>query len=157
MKKQYISKKGLEDLKKELEQLKTVERRKILEQLAQAKAYGDLSENAEYSEMKERKRQLDSQVRRMEDMVQAAVIADDSCADDGSVSLGCTVKFKNLTIKDKEESQYQIVGVAEADPLAGKISNESPIGKAFMGKKIGDEVVVETPAGTHRYEIVKIN
>jgi transcription elongation factor GreA len=155
MKKHIVSQSGLQKIKDELKELKTVKMKEVLAQLAQAKSYGDFSENVEYSEMKSQKRQLDTRIRKLENIIKNAVIADDDCQNNDSVAVGCKVSFKNL--KDDTKKEYQIVGAVESDPLNGKISNESPIGKAFLNKKVGDEVIVETPSGVNRYEVISIS
>jgi transcription elongation factor GreA len=150
MNSQYISKERLEELKQELADLKTKKRIEIAERLKTAKDYGDLSENAEYSEARDEQAKVESRIAELEEVVKNAVTTRNECRD--AVCVGCTVTVK----KDGALMSYLIVGTYEAKPEERKISDESPLGKAFMGKKIGDTVVVATPAGSITYEIVKI-
>ncbi len=147
----YISKEGLEDLKKEFEKRKTTERKKITEQIAAAKELGDLSENFEYHEAKEQQGLNESRILQLEAMILDSVIVEETRGSE-AVTLGVTFKVEI----NGAEKTYSMVGSSEADPLKGKISNESPIGKAFMGAKVGDMIEVEVPSGTMTYKIVGI-
>ncbi len=152
MKNYYLSAKKLEELKRELHELKTVKRLEIAESLKRAKEYGDLSENAEYSEAREQQDALESRIDELEDITKnASIIKKTSCQE--VVDLGCEVQAE---YKGKLKT-FTIVGSSEAKPEDGLISNDSPIGQAIIGKKIGDSVKIKTPAGEILYKIVKIN
>ncbi len=147
----YISKESLEDLKKELEGLKKEGRMEIAERLKRAKEYGDLSENSEYSDAKETQAKLESRIFELEEMVRGAVLIKKNGRKD-IVGIGSTVE----TQKGLKSFKYTIVGSREAKPEANLISNESPLGKAFLGKKIGESVEITTPAGKMKYKITRI-
>lgn len=146
----YLTKGKLEKMKEELRELKTNERQKIASQLKQAIGYGDLSENAAYSTAKDSQARLEEKILEIEDAIKNHVIIEKN--NNGIVQIGSTIKLKN----GKEEFKYTIVGSKEADPLNGKISNESPLGIAFLGKKVGDLAEVVTPKGVIKYEIIAI-
>jgi len=152
MKNYYLSAKRLEELKHELRELKTVKRLEVAENLKRAKEYGDLSENAEYSEAKEQQDALESRIEELEDAIYNASIIKKSTSQE-IVGLGCEVQVE---YKEKTK-KFTIVGSNEAKPENGLISNDSPIGQAIIGKKIGDSVKVKTPAGEIAYKILKIN
>lgn len=139
-------------LQSELDTLKTIERQKIAERIQTAKELGDLSENAEYSEAKEQQALNETRVAEIEDIIKNSEIVDSKKTTCSSVAIGCTITAHN----GKEERQFTIVGSNEADPLSGKISNESPLAAAFLGKKIGERVSVSAPKGTIEYEIKDI-
>lgn len=151
MKKQYhLTQDGKVELETELSELKN-RRSEIAEKIANARDYGDLSENAEYDAAREEQAQLESRVAELEEILQNADIIKPAKSN-GTIRVGSTVELKNgKTVK------YQIVGPVEADPLEGKISNESPIGAALMGKKVGDKVTIETPKGSVSYSVVAIS
>jgi len=152
MKNYYLSAKKLEELKLELHELKTVKRLEIAERLKRAKEYGDLSENAEYSEAREQQDALESRIDELEDITKnASIIKKSSCQE--VVDLGCEVQVE---YKGKAKI-FTIVGSNEAKPEDGLISNDSPIGQAIIGKKVGDSVKIKTPAGEMIYKILKIN
>ena len=148
---EYISAEGLEKLKQELHELKTVKRQEIGSRLEHAKTLGDLSENAEYQEAIEEQTLVEQKIAEMEEMLRTIVVIKDARATD-RVVVGSAVKVKGQW----GEETYRIVGSEEADPAEGKISNESPLGKAFLGHKKGEHVEVKTPRGTMKYEIVEI-
>ncbi|TSC76163.1 MAG: transcription elongation factor GreA [Parcubacteria group bacterium Gr01-1014_33] len=148
---EYLSQEGLEKLKKELHYLKTEKRQEIAARLEHAKALGDLSENAEYQETKEEQSQIEAHIAEIEERMRSIVLITKSAGTD-VISVGASVEVKS---KHGEET-YQIVGSEEANPSEGKISNESPMGKAFLGRKVGDKVEVRTPAGATIYEVVEI-
>ena len=148
----YVSEEGLEKLKKELQELKTAKRKDIAMRLEHAKSLGDLSENAEYQEAKEGLSMLEAHISEMEEMVRNAVIIKKNGSSD-KVQVGATIHIKS----DKGEEYYTIVGSEEASPTEGKISNESPLGRAFLEHKIGDTVQVKTPRGTTKYAILGIS
>lgn len=147
----YLSKSGLEKLKSELRELKTKKRQEIAVRLEHAKSLGDLSENAEYQEAKEEQSLVESQIAELEETLRNAVIIAEGLGTD-LVRVGSTVGVRS----ERGEEVYNIVGSEEANPLAGKISNESPLGHAFLGKKVGETVEVKTPGGMVKYEILEI-
>ncbi len=148
----YITPEGLEKIKKDLEYLKKVRRKEITHRIEEAIKLGDLSENAEYHEAKDDQGLNEARIREMEEILNNAVIINNEKKSDCSINVGCTIKVK-FDGKDKE---FTIVGPSEADPLQGFISNESPMGQAFIGKKAGDTVEVEAPAGTIKYKILNV-
>ena len=147
----YLTKEGLKELQEELEYLKKEGRRDIAERLKRAKEYGDLSENSEYSDAKEAQSKIESRIFELDGMLRNAVIIK---KDSGrsSVGVGSTVEVE----KNGKTFKYTIVGSRESKPEANLISNESPLGKAFLGKRPGDAVEVETPGGKVKYKILKI-
>jgi len=147
---QYISKDGLEKQKRELEELK-LKRQEIAKRLEEAKALGDLSENVEYSAAKETQAFNEGRVLELEHLIREAVVIE-SNHKRSTVSVGSSVEVCN----NGKEKTFFIVGSEEADPATGKISNESPLGRAFLGKKAGESVEVETPGGKASYKIVDI-
>ena len=155
MAKEYrISAERLEELKQELTYLKTVREKEVAELIKEARSFGDLSENSEYDEAKNEQGKLYSRMRELEEILANYILIDDQEKSADVVHVGTTVVVKDLEFD--EELTYEIVGSQEADPMSGRISEESPFGKALLGRKIGDEVVVEAPAGSIRYQILKI-
>ena len=155
IKETQITAEGLQKLEEELAQRKSVIREEILERIKEARAQGDLSENSEYDQAKEDQGKNESRIVELEQMIKTAVIIDTSASSkEGKVSLGCTVVLKDMGTD--EEETYTLVGTTEADPFDNKISNESPVGKAVIGKKIGDVVVAVTPAGELSYKILEV-
>ncbi len=153
MTKKILTKEGLEKLQNELEILKTVERQKIAQRIQTAKELGDLSENAEYSEAKEQQALNETRVAEIEDIIKNSEVVDSSKATSmDKVTIGSTIIVNN----GKEDKTFTIVGSNEADPLNGKISNESPLAISFIGKKVGDKALVTTPKGTIEYKIKNI-
>jgi transcription elongation factor GreA len=153
MTKRILTKEGLKKLQEELDILKTVERQKVAQRIQTAKELGDLSENAEYSEAKEQQALNETRVSEIEDIIKNSEVIDGSKVTGSSkVSVGCTITVNN----GKEDKKFTIVGSNEADPLAGKISNESPMAISFMGRKVGEKVSVSTPKGDTEYEIKDI-
>ena len=150
MKKLYqITAEGKKELEAELEQLKS-RRGEIAEKIAEARDYGDLSENAEYDAAREEQGLVESRVAEIEDIIQNAEMIKNSKKT--AIHLGSKVELKS----GAKKVAYHVVGPVEADPIAGRISNESPIGQALMGKKVGDKAKVSTPKGDIQYEIVSI-
>ncbi|WP_027107604.1 transcription elongation factor GreA [Lacticigenium naphthae] len=145
---------GKEKIENELEELKTVKRKEVVERIKIARGFGDLSENSEYESAKDEQAFIEGRISTLEKMLQNAEIIDSSKIVAGIVSIGRSVKF--IEIPDGEEEEYSIVGKAEADPFAGKISNESPIARALNGKRAGDEVVIETPGGEMKVKITDV-
>jgi len=148
---EYISKERLEQLKTEIEELKTVKRQEISKRIEDAKKFGDLSENAEYMEAKESQEMNERKIQEAEQLLKNAVIIEKT-KPTGIVQIGSTVLIKS----NGAEREFTIVGSEEADPVGGKISNQSPLGASFLGKKEGDEVEVKVPAGIQKFKIVKI-
>jgi len=150
----YLTAEGLQKVKQELEYLTTTRRREVAQMIAEAKAEGDISENAGYDEAKTAQGFLEGRIRELEALLKnAKVIADDAAAPD-VVSVGRTVVVREEGTDFEEE--YTIVGPPEADPAMGRISNESPMGKSLLGRRIGDTAVVESPGGAITFEIVKV-
>jgi transcription elongation factor GreA len=148
----YISKDGLEKLREELAEMTTVRRPEIAQRIHDAKEHGDLSENAEYEDAKNEQAFVEGRIQALEAMIKNASIIDENHSTD-HVQIGSTVK---VTGEDGEES-FTIVGSAEAKPAAGRISNESPVGRALLGRKKGEKVVVKVPAGDFTYKILEIS
>ena len=145
---------GLAKLEKDLEYLKTVCRRQVAERIKQALEFGDISENSEYDDAKREQAFIEGKILKLEKRLRNAKIIDADEKNTGMDSVGSKQKVRDL--EDGEESQFVIVGSAEADPMANKISNESPVGKALLGQKVGDVVEVKVPAGVVKYEIIAI-
>lgn len=145
---------ALKELQDELDQLKTVGRAEMAEKIKVALSFGDLSENAEYDEAKSEQGKMESRINELEHLIRNAVLIDDENAEEGTVGRTSIVKIKNL--KTKEEVTYRLVGFTQSDPLAGKISDESPVGKALIGKKVGDTIEVEAPKGKVSFKILEV-
>ena len=144
---------GKEKLEQELEHFKTVRRKEVVERIKIARSFGDLSENSEYDAAKDEQAFVEGRITTLENMIRNAEIIEES--DGGSeVTIGRTVTF--IELPDGEKESYTIVGSAEADPLEGKISNESPIAKGLLGKSIDDEVMIQTPAGDMLVKIIAV-
>ncbi|MDR5588789.1 MULTISPECIES: transcription elongation factor GreA [Clostridium] len=153
--KQYVmTYEGVKKLESELEYLKTVKRKEITEKIKVALGYGDLSENSEYDEAKNDQAFTEGKILQLENKLKNAVVVDESEIPKDIVSVGSKVKVKDYDFD--EEVEYSIVGSAEADPMNFKISNESPVGNALVGKKIGDIVEVIIPDGVSKFEILDI-
>lgn len=148
----YLTAERLEELKKELVGLKTVRRLEVADRLKRAKELGDLSENAEYVEAREEQSTVESRIFEVEDMIKNAVIIKYNGNEREVVEIGCSI----LVEKEGKQARFTIVGSNETKPEDGFISNESPLGKAFLGKRLGDVVTVATPGGAVAYSIVKI-
>ncbi|MGI6262232.1 MAG: transcription elongation factor GreA [Succiniclasticum sp.] len=149
---------GLEKLKAELNELRTVKRLENEERLHEAISHGDLSENSEYDAAKDEQARIEGRIQEIEQMLKTAVVIDSSKKRKSEVELGTKVTIEDLAPEFEEDKiqEYTVVGTTEADPFAGKISNESPIGAAILGKKVGTVVTVRTPLGDHQYKIKKI-
>jgi transcription elongation factor GreA len=145
---------GYRKIEEELEFLKAVRRREVAERIKVAISFGDLSENAEYDEAKNEQAQLEERIIKLENMIRKAVIIDESKIDINVVTVGSIVKVKDIEFD--EDVEYTIVGSAEADPYDFKISNESPVGRTLLGKKVGDIVDVHVPDGIAKFEILEI-
>lgn len=146
---------GLAKIQDELDQLKTVKRQEVAVRLREAISQGDLSENSEYDAAKEEQAFIESRINTLENMIRNAKIINRDNQDKSIVGIGSKVKIQELPDGDVEE--YTIVGSAEADPLEGKISNESPIGAELIGKQKGEEVTVPAPGGTIKFKILHID
>lgn len=145
---------GKEKLEQELEHLKSVKRKEVVERIKIARSFGDLSENSEYDSAKEEQAFVEGRITTLENMIRNAKIIEEDVLDRDSVSIGHSVTF--IELPDGDEETYTIVGSAEADPFEGKISNDSPIAKSLLGRKIGDEVTVQTPGGEMNVRITSI-
>ncbi|MBQ7364705.1 MAG: transcription elongation factor GreA [Clostridia bacterium] len=148
-----VTSEGLEKLQAELKQLKEVERQKVIEDIETARGYGDLSENSEYDEAKTRQGKIEGRIQELEEILANVVVVDDIQTD--TVDVGSVVTVSNVT--KGVTIEYTIVGATEANPLKGKISDRSPIGKALMGCRKGARVEVEVPAGVIVLEILNIS
>lgn len=154
-KKNIITYEGLKAYEDELEELKVVRRKEVAQKIKEARELGDLSENAEYDAAKDEQRDIETRIEELEKLLKNAEVVDEEEADTDKVSIGCRVRI--LDVAEKEEFEYKIVGSSEADSLKGKISNESPVGKALIGAKKGKTVTVETQAGELKYKILAID
>ena len=150
-----ITEDGLAKLKQELETLKTTGRADIAEKIKVARGYGDLSENSEYDEAKNEQAKIEARIVELESMLKNVEIIEDVKGSAKTVVIG--VKVKALDMEFDEECEYRVVGSTEANPLEGKISDESPLGKALLGKTVGDEVIVDAPAGGLKFKILEIS
>ena len=149
-KKRLLTYAGLRALEEELENLKVVKRKEVAAKIKEAREQGDLSENAEYDAAKDEQRDIEARIEELE-----AILKNVEEVDFDRINVGCTVKVYDITFD--EEIEFKIVGSTEANSLEGKISNESPVGQALMGKEVGDVVDVETQAGVIQYKVLGIN
>ena len=152
MKETFLTQEGLEEIKKELEELKMVKRPQVIEALKEARAQGDLSENAEYDAARNEQAVVESRIKELEAMLENVKVIEKTSTD--IVSLGCNVTIEY--VDDNEKEEYSIVGSKEADPFSNKISNESPIGAALLGAKKNQIVEVNAPAGVIKYKVLSI-
>ncbi len=150
-----LSQEGLARLEEELNHLKLVKRKEIAEQIKLAKEYGDLSENAEYDEAKNEQARIEGQIAQMEEMLRTAVVVNEEELHQDTIGVGTKVKV--LNVQTGVETVYQLVGANEADPLSGKISNESPVGAALIGKRTGDEVTFAVPNGMRTLKVIEFS
>lgn len=148
----FLTAEGLAELKKELDYLKLEKRPAVIESLKDAREQGDLSENAEYDAARTAQAEVEAKIQELEEILDVAKVVE--AKNDGAVSIGSQVTI--LYVDDKEEEVYHIVGSMEVDPLNNKISNESPIAKAIMNKKVGDIVTVVSPNGEYSVKIIEI-
>ena len=153
-KQMLYTKEGYQALVDELEYLKGTKRQQVKEDIATARSFGDLSENSEYDEARNEQAKVEARITELEELILNAVIVDESKIDTSIVNMGSTVKVYDVEFDETEE--YSIVGSNEVDALANKISDMSPIGKALIGKKVGDEVTVEAPGGLFKLRIVEV-
>ncbi len=154
-KKTLLTYTGLKNLEDELENLKVVKRKEVAAKIKEAREQGDLSENAEYDAAKDEQRDIEARIEELEKILKNAEVVVEDDIDLERINIGCTVEVYDKEFE--EVMEFKIVGSTEANSLAGKISNESPVGQALIGKKIGDTVSVETQAGVIEYEVLKIN
>ena len=154
-KKIVLTYEGLKKMEEELEDLKVVRRKEVAEKIKEARGQGDLSENAEYDSAKEEQAEIEARIVQLEKMLRNADVIDDDEVRSDIISIGCTVTL--LDMEFEEEMEYTIVGSAEADPLKGKISNESPVGHTLLGHKKNDMVDIEVPSGVVTYKVLKIS
>ncbi|GAF39684.1 transcription elongation factor GreA [Agrilactobacillus composti DSM 18527 = JCM 14202] len=145
---------GKEKLEQELEDLKTKKRPEVIERIKIARGFGDLSENSEYESAKDEQSVVESRISQVEEMIRFADVVDANDVDEDEVSVGKKVTF--LEDGDDDPETYQIVGAAESDPIAGKISNESPIAQGLLGRHMGDKVQITTPGGSMDVTITKV-
>ena len=153
-KKTILTYTGLKALESELEELKVVKRKEVAVKIREAREQGDLSENAEYDAAKDEQRDIETRIEEIEKLLKNVEVVDEDEVDLDKISVGCSVVLYDNEFE--EEVEYKIVGSTEANSLAGKISNESPLGMALLGKAIGDEVVVETQFGASEFKVLKI-
>lgn len=154
-KKHILTSKGMQALEDELQELKVVKRKEIAQKIKEAREQGDLSENAEYDAAKDEQRSIEAKIEELEKIIRNAEVIDESAFDKDTVSIGSTVRFYDEEFD--EELEYRIVGSTESDIMKGLISNESPLGKALVGAKIGQEVEVESAEGIARYRVLEIS
>lgn len=153
-KKNILTYEGLKKLEDELQDLKVVKRKEVADKIKEAREQGDLSENAEYDAAKDEQRDIEARIEEIEKILKNAEVVVEEDVELDKISIGCSVRIYDLEFE--EELEYKIVGSTEANSLKGKISNESPVGKALLGKKAGDTVIVETQAGDISYKILEI-
>ncbi len=151
-----LTQEGYDELKAKLRVLKSEGRSDIAEKLKVARSFGDLSENSEYDEAKSEQAKLEAEINDIEVMLSRATIIDEETANSEIVHLGSVVTIKS-TARGSAEKTYTITGFAQANPAEGKISDESPVGKALLGHKVGDKVEVEAPRGVMTYKITKLH
>ena len=153
-KKNLLTYEGLQKLESELHNLKVVKRKEVAQKIKEAREQGDLSENAEYDAAKDEQRDIEARIDEIEKILKNAEVVVEEEVDLDKISVGCRVKI--LDMEYNEELDYKIVGSTEANSLKGKISNESPVGKALLGAKVGEVVTVETQAGDLNYKVLEI-
>ncbi len=153
-KKTLLTYKGLQNYENELQELKVVRRKEVAQKIKEAREQGDLSENAEYDAAKDEQRDIEARIEELEAILKNVEVVVEDEVDLDAISVGCQVKI--LACDSDREMEYKIVGSTEANSLKGKISNESPVGKALIGAKVGDIVSVETPAGIFKYKVLEI-
>lgn len=151
--KTVVSAEGMRKMEEKLQYLTTTRRAEVAEQISIARGFGDLSENAEYDEAKNEQSRLEAEIAALENDIRTAIVIDGIVSTE-AVNVGTTVRV--LFVDDNEEDEFTIVGAREADPMNNRISNESPIGKALLGKKVGDVAAVEAPEGTYDLKVLEI-
>ena len=150
----YLTQEGMDKLNAELDELKSTGRQEAAKAIAEARDKGDLSENAEYDAAKDEQRDIEARIEEIEKILKNAEVVVEEEVDLDKISIGCKIRI--LDCEFDEELEYKIVGSTEANSLKGKISNESPVGKALLGKKVGDTVTVETQVGELTYKVLEI-
>ena len=153
-KKNILTSEGLKKLEDELDELIVVKRKEVAQKIKEAREQGDLSENAEYDAAKDEQRDIEARIEEIEKILKNAEIVDEDEVNTDTINIGCQVKI--LDCEFDEELIYKIVGSTEANSLKGKISNESPVGRALIGKKVGEMVSVDTQVGTVQYKVLDI-
>lgn len=153
-KKVVLTYEGLKKREEELEELKTVRRKDVAEKIKEARGQGDLSENAEYDSAKEEQAEIEARIVFLEKMLRNAEVIDEEEVSKDVISVGCTVRL--FDVEFDEEVDYTIVGSAEADPMDGKISNESPVGMGLLGHKTGETVIISAPEGEIEFKVIEI-
>jgi transcription elongation factor GreA len=154
-KKNILTYEGLRKYEDELQDLKVVRRKQVAEKIKEAREQGDLSENAEYDAAKDEQRDIESRIEELEKILKNAEVVVEDEVDLEAINIGCKVKILDMELE--EEVEYKIVGSTEADSLKGRISNESPVGKALIGRKVGETVTVETQVGVLKYQVLEIH
>jgi len=154
-KKNILTYEGLKKLEDELQDLKVVQRKEIAQKIKEAREQGDLSENAEYDAAKDEQRDIEARIEQIEKILKNAEVVLEEEIDLDKINIGCNVRV--LDIEFNEEEEYKLVGSSEASSLQNKISNESPIGQALIGAKVGDIVDVEAPSGVIQYKVLSIH
>ncbi len=153
-KKNILTYEGLKKYEDELQDLKVNKRQEVAQKIKEAREQGDLSENAEYDAAKDEQRDIEARIEELEKILKNAEVVDEDEVDLEKINIGCLVKIFDMEFE--EELEYKIVGSTEANSLKGKISNESPVGKALIGSKVGDVVTVETQVGEVKYRVLGI-
>ncbi len=153
-KKNILTYEGLKKYEDELHELKVVRRQEVAQKIKEAREQGDLSENAEYDAAKDEQRDIEARIEELEKILKNAEVVVEDEVDLDRINIGCKVRI--FDVEYNEELEYKIVGSTEANSLKGKISNESPVGKALMGKQVGETITVETPAGASSFKILEI-
>ena len=153
-KKNILTYEGLKKLEDELQDLKVVKRKEVADKIREAREQGDLSENAEYDAAKDEQRDIEARIEEIEKILKNAEVVVEEDVNLDQINIGCSIRI--LDLEFDEELEYKIVGSTEANSLKGKISNESPVGKALIGHKVGDDVVVDTQAGSFVYRVLEI-
>lgn len=152
---EFITQQGLEDLKEQLEYLKVVVRKEVSEKIKTARGFGDLSENAEYDEAKNEQAEVEAKIAQLEEKIKTAQVIDESLINSNAVGLGTKVRI--LDLLENDEMDFSIVGSAEADFAAGKLSYESPVGAALLNHEVDDIVKVDAPDGVFEFKILEIS
>ena len=150
-----LTSEGIKNYESELEYLKAVVRKEVAEKIKVARSFGDLSENSEYDEAKNEQAKVEARISEIENILKHAKIIDESELTDEHIHIGSKVKVHDFDFD--EDTEYQIIGSGEADPFNGKLSDESPVGSALLGHKVGDTITVETPDGEVKFKILEIS
>lgn len=151
----FVTEEGLQKLQDEFDHLVTVKRKEIVTKIKEARAHGDLSENSEYDSARDEQAFVESRITQLEKIIRNAKIIDATKEENDVVSIGKKVIFQEIPDGDREE--YKIVGSAESDPASGKISNDSPMAKALLGSRKGEQIMIQTPAGEMKVKIIEVN